>query len=54
MSTEKLTEQVSAAMPTSFAAGQIPRSQVLAFLAPLIAELVALRERVESLERPKK
>lgn len=50
---DDLTKKISEAMPTSLAAGQIPRAQVLAFLAPLIAEMVTLRERVNALERKK-
>jgi len=49
--TNDLAEKVRLCVPTSLAAGQIPQSAVMAFLAPLIDECNALRARIAELEK---
>lgn len=46
---DDLKEQLRAACPTSLAAGQIPRDQVIALLAPLVDAIEALRVEVAEL-----
>ena len=45
-----LKELVSEAVPSSLAAGQIPGSVVMKFLAPLIAHAEKLEARIAELE----
>lgn len=45
-----ISDAVRATIPTSLAAGQIPRDTLMAFVAPLIAEIADLRVRVAALE----
>lgn len=49
---EVITDRLRAAMPGSFAAGQIPVEVVMKALAPLVDEIADLRVRVAALEAP--
>jgi hypothetical protein len=49
-SNDPLMVALNEACPTSIAAGQIPRAQIMAILKPLADEVIALRARVALLE----